>query len=89
MEKQVFTALHSAPSNEEIAADLNISTRTVKFHIANIRAKLGGLTRLRLCLLSALHHRGLPALCTSCAQTFAKLPKCSTSAFNLSDASAL
>ncbi|MFG2598173.1 helix-turn-helix transcriptional regulator [Streptomyces sp. NPDC048462] len=69
-EEQIFAALHSAPSNEEIAACLHISPRTVKFHLGNIRAKLDGISRLRLCLLSALHHRGLRSLCQSCAPVF-------------------
>ncbi|WP_244318313.1 helix-turn-helix domain-containing protein [Streptomyces brevispora] len=74
MEEQIFTTLHSAPSNEEIAAHLHVSPRTVKFHLANIRAKLDGITRLRLCLLSALHHRGLLSLCRACAPAFPELP---------------
>lgn len=69
-EEQIFTALHSAPSNEEIAACLHISPRTVKFHLGNIRAKLDGISRLRLCLLSALHRRGLMSLCHACAPAF-------------------
>ncbi|MEU8627656.1 helix-turn-helix transcriptional regulator [Streptomyces sp. NPDC048669] len=67
MEEQLFATLHSAPSNEEIAARLHVSPRTVKFHLANIRAKLDGISRLRLCLLSALHRRGLRSLCRACA----------------------
>ncbi|THA72809.1 hypothetical protein E6P78_01325 [Streptomyces sp. A0958] len=65
-EKQFFMTLHSAPSNEEVAACMHVAPRTAKFHIANIRSKLGGMSRLRLCLLSALHHRGLLSLCASC-----------------------
>ncbi|MCP3822401.1 LuxR family transcriptional regulator [Streptomyces sp. A3M-1-3] len=53
-EAAVFALLHTAPSNEEIARDLHISERTVKFHIANLRKKLGEVSRLQLCLLAAL-----------------------------------
>ncbi|MGW1224036.1 LuxR C-terminal-related transcriptional regulator [Streptomyces sp. NPDC001515] len=69
-ELRIFEVLHSAPAHEDIAASLFITTRTVKFHLANLRQKLGGLTHLQLCLLAALHHRGLPALCDSCASGF-------------------
>ncbi|MFG2673000.1 helix-turn-helix transcriptional regulator [Streptomyces sp. NPDC048445] len=69
-EEQLFATLHSAPSNEEIAARLHISPRTVKFHLTNIRSKLDGMPRLRLCLLSALHRRGLLSLCSTCAPVF-------------------
>ncbi|WP_353962447.1 MULTISPECIES: helix-turn-helix transcriptional regulator [unclassified Streptomyces] len=78
-EEQLFVTLHSAPSNEEVAARLHVTPRTVKFHMANIRSKLGGMTRLRLCLLSALHHRGLLSLCGDCTLLFTKLPTGSTS----------
>ncbi|WP_406453519.1 helix-turn-helix transcriptional regulator [Streptomyces sp. NBC_00876] len=73
-EEQLFATLHNAPSNEEVAAHLHVTPRTVKFHIANIRSKLGGMTRLRLCLLSALHHRGLLSLCDACMPLFANPP---------------
>lgn len=53
-EAAVFALLHTAPSNEEIAHGLCISERTVKFHISNMRKKLGEVSRLQLCLLAAL-----------------------------------
>lgn len=73
-EKQLFATLHNAPSNEEVAACLHVTPRTAKFHIANIRTKLGGMSRLQLCLLSALHHRGLLSLCDSCMLLFTSWP---------------
>ncbi|WP_413252830.1 helix-turn-helix domain-containing protein [Streptomyces brevispora] len=73
-EERVFAMLYCAPSTDEIATHLHISPRTVKFHITNLRAKTGGLSRLRLCLLAALKRHGIPSLCTSCAHTFAKQP---------------
>ncbi|MEU0396335.1 LuxR C-terminal-related transcriptional regulator [Streptomyces sp. NPDC006208] len=53
-EVMLFARLHTAPSNEELAASLHISVRTVKFHVANMRRKLGDVSRLQLCLLAAL-----------------------------------
>jgi DNA-binding CsgD family transcriptional regulator len=71
-EERVLATLYYAPSNGEIAARLHIAPRTVKFHITNLRAKLGGLNRLGLCLLSAMNRRGIPSVCLSCARAFAK-----------------
>lgn len=73
-ELRIFEGLHSAPAHEDIAASLFITTRTVKFHLANLRQKSGGLSHLQLCLLSALHHRGIPALCEPCASEFTDGP---------------
>ncbi|WP_448318762.1 response regulator transcription factor [Streptomyces sp. CO7] len=50
----VFQHLHSGPSNADLAQKLSVTPRTIKFHITNIREKLGGITRLQACLLSAL-----------------------------------
>lgn len=55
-EVTLFARLHDAPSNEELATSLHISVRTVKFHVANMRRKLGDVSRLQLCLLAALRH---------------------------------
>ncbi|MGW1224033.1 helix-turn-helix domain-containing protein [Streptomyces sp. NPDC001478] len=74
-ERQVFAALYSGPSNEELAARLHITPRTVKFHIVNLRTKLGGLTRLRLHLLAALERLELPAVCPACAHVLAEQPR--------------
>ncbi|TPQ23805.1 LuxR C-terminal-related transcriptional regulator [Streptomyces sporangiiformans] len=57
-ESVVFALLHSAPSTLDISRELNISERTAKFHISNMRTKLGGISRLQLCLLSALSRLG-------------------------------
>ncbi|MFE0424306.1 response regulator transcription factor [Streptomyces sp. NPDC058953] len=54
-ELTVFELLAHAPSNDEIAERLYISERTVKFHIANLRRKLGGVSRHQICLIAALH----------------------------------
>ncbi|MFF3258736.1 helix-turn-helix domain-containing protein [Streptomyces sp. NPDC002932] len=86
-EEQLFATLHSAPSNEEIAARLHISPRTVKFHLTNIRSKLNGMPRLRLCLLSALHLRGLLSLCSACAPVFPKPAAVSPACTSLNSAS--
>ncbi|MFD4372618.1 helix-turn-helix transcriptional regulator [Streptomyces sp. NPDC058486] len=72
MEQRVFTALHTGPSNEELAARLRVTARTAKFHVTNLRAKLGGLSRLQLCVLSTLTGMRIPAVCASCACAIAK-----------------
>ncbi|WP_411073820.1 helix-turn-helix domain-containing protein [Streptomyces sp. cmx-4-7] len=74
MEQRVFTSLRGGPSNEELALRLRVTARTAKFHVTNLRAKLGGLTRLQLCLLAALTGMRIPAVCPSCACAFAKAP---------------
>ncbi|WP_338697486.1 helix-turn-helix transcriptional regulator [Streptomyces sp. Q6] len=71
-EERVLATLYCAPSNMEIAALLHMAPRTVKFHITNLRAKIGGLSRLGLCLLSAMNRQGIPSVCLSCADAFAK-----------------
>ncbi|MFD5146819.1 LuxR C-terminal-related transcriptional regulator [Streptomyces sp. NPDC058401] len=45
----------SGPTNGELAQSLCMSSRTVKFHLENIRGKLGGISRIQTCLL-AVHH---------------------------------
>ncbi|MFE2555116.1 helix-turn-helix transcriptional regulator [Streptomyces sp. NPDC059352] len=74
MEQRVFTALRGGPSNEELALRLRVTPRTTKFHVTNLRTKLGGLSRLQLCLLATLTGMHIPALCPPCACAFAKSP---------------
>lgn len=52
----MFHAMAYGPSNDELAVSLGLSIRTVKFHLENIRGKLGGISRVQTCLL-AVHHR--------------------------------
>jgi two-component system, NarL family, response regulator YdfI len=44
-ESQVLTMLAEGAANKEIAARLNISEHTAKFHVSSILAKLGATTR--------------------------------------------
>ncbi|MFE5767629.1 response regulator transcription factor [Streptomyces sp. NPDC056485] len=53
-ESAVFRSLATGASNQELAVELQLSVSTVKFHVHNIRAKLGGISRLQACLLAAL-----------------------------------
>ncbi|MEV6952661.1 helix-turn-helix transcriptional regulator [Streptomyces sp. NPDC051183] len=53
-ESAVFLCLATGASNAELAAELQLSVSTVKFHVHNIRTKLGGISRLQACLLAAL-----------------------------------
>ncbi|WP_053693686.1 response regulator transcription factor [Streptomyces sp. WM6372] len=53
-ESAVFLCLATGASNAELAGELQLSVSTVKFHVHNIRAKLGGISRLQACLLAAL-----------------------------------
>lgn len=55
-ELQMFDEMACGPTNEQLSNDLGITIRTVKFHLDNIRLKLGGISRLQMCLL-AMHHR--------------------------------
>lgn len=55
-ELQTFGAMACGPSNEELSKALGMTVRTAKFHLENIRGKLGGLSRVQVCLL-AVHHR--------------------------------
>ena len=57
-ESAVFLCLATGASNAELAVELQLSVSTVKFHVVNIRAKLGGISRLQACLLSALAREG-------------------------------
>jgi DNA-binding NarL/FixJ family response regulator len=51
-EQQVLDALLENLANKEIAVRLNISERTVKFHVSNLLAKFGVRRRADLILLS-------------------------------------
>ncbi|MFE2551499.1 response regulator transcription factor [Streptomyces sp. NPDC059355] len=53
-ESAVFLCLATGASNAELAGELQLSVSTVKFHVHNIRSKLGGISRLQACLLAAL-----------------------------------
>ena len=44
-EREVLDMMMEGLSNKEIAADLNVSTHTVKFHISSILGKLGASSR--------------------------------------------
>lgn len=55
-ELEVFTEMAGGPTNQQLAHCLGMSIRTVKFHLENLRGKLGGLSRIQTCLL-AVHHR--------------------------------
>lgn len=57
-ESAVFLCLATGASNRELAVELQLSVSTVKFHVVNIRAKLGGISRLQACLLAALAREG-------------------------------
>ncbi|MFJ8858481.1 response regulator transcription factor [Streptomyces sp. NPDC102451] len=57
----VFVRLQTGPSNAELGRCMHLTERTVKFHLANIRSKLGGISRLQLCLLAAHHEVCLTA----------------------------
>jgi len=51
-EQQILAALLENRSNKEIANQLNISERTVKFHVSNLLAKYGVQRRADLILMS-------------------------------------
>jgi DNA-binding NarL/FixJ family response regulator len=58
-EREVLNALLDNLSNKEIASHLNISERTVKFHVSNVLSKFGVQRRADLIVLS--FQGGLPA----------------------------
>jgi DNA-binding CsgD family transcriptional regulator len=64
-EREVIHQLLAGKSNKEIAASLNISIRTVEFHLGNIYDKLGVSTRVELILKlgdSTVVPQGRPAV---------------------------
>ncbi|WP_158791155.1 helix-turn-helix domain-containing protein [Streptomyces sp. NRRL WC-3549] len=65
-EAEVFSLLVSAPSYEEMAEQLGISRRTVRFHVAKIRQKLGGLQYHQLCAASYLQSVTTAPVVTPC-----------------------
>ncbi|MFJ2241738.1 helix-turn-helix transcriptional regulator [Streptomyces sp. NPDC087859] len=58
-ERQILGLLVFAEEYSELARSLGIAERTVKFHVANLRTKLGGLSRLQLCQVALLDLTGL------------------------------
>ncbi|MFJ4870857.1 helix-turn-helix transcriptional regulator [Streptomyces sp. NPDC088757] len=61
-EQEVLSAMPGGESNADMALSLGITERTVKFHVTNLREKLGGLTRLQLHLLALLNEAAAPRL---------------------------
>ncbi|MBD0707179.1 MULTISPECIES: helix-turn-helix domain-containing protein [unclassified Streptomyces] len=51
-EVQVLSSMPGGESNTDLAESLGITERTVKFHVTNMREKLGGLSRAQLHLLA-------------------------------------
>jgi DNA-binding NarL/FixJ family response regulator len=52
-EEEVLAALAKGLQNKEIAAQLNITERTVKFHVSSIMGKLGAGNRTEVVTLAA------------------------------------
>lgn len=60
-ERDVLQLLGLGLSDAEVAAVLCITTRTVKFHVANVVRKLGGVSRIQAGLVAvAYHERSCP-----------------------------
>jgi len=59
-EIEVLRMVADGLSNKEIAAELGISTHTAKFHVAQIIAKLGAMSRTEAALIGV--RRGLVPL---------------------------
>lgn len=66
-EEKILDLLRGGPTNAEIATHLGITTRTVKFHVSNLRVKHLGLSRLQLCLLATLRRLGHSAVAAGTA----------------------
>lgn len=68
-EQQIVDAIESGATNGEIARELSLSERTVKYHLTHIFSKLGVTDRIALAHY-ALRHRHSTYLCSSadCAQ---------------------
>jgi DNA-binding NarL/FixJ family response regulator len=63
-EKEVLAGIMNSLLNKEIAADLNISERTVKFHVSSLLAKFRVRSRFELMQVahgSAAANLGAPA----------------------------
>ncbi|MFF0423177.1 helix-turn-helix transcriptional regulator [Streptomyces sp. NPDC004520] len=60
-EIEVLSAMPGGESNTDLAECLGITERTVKFHVTNMREKLGGLSRAQLHLLALLAEAIWPA----------------------------
>ncbi|MEU8539556.1 helix-turn-helix transcriptional regulator [Streptomyces sp. NPDC048717] len=65
-EVEVLSAMPGGESNTDLAEYLGITERTVKFHVTNMREKLGGLSRAQLHLLALLTEAVWP--CQTCRQ---------------------
>ncbi|MFG2111390.1 helix-turn-helix transcriptional regulator [Streptomyces sp. NPDC048718] len=65
-EVEVLSAMPGGESNTDLAEYLGITERTVKFHVTNMREKLGGLSRAQLHLLALLTEAVW--LCQTCRQ---------------------
>ncbi|WP_418959332.1 helix-turn-helix domain-containing protein [Streptomyces tritici] len=50
-ESQILVQLAASQDSDELSRAMGISVRTVKFHVANLRNKLGGISRFQLCLV--------------------------------------
>ena len=63
-EREVLDALLENLANKEIASRLNISERTVKFHVSNLLSKLGVRRRADLILLCFQHRQAVAPVLT-------------------------
>ncbi|WP_187282327.1 MULTISPECIES: helix-turn-helix domain-containing protein [unclassified Streptomyces] len=54
-EREIFSLLSNAPTFDDLAESLKITKRTVKFHVHNMRERLGGISYTQLCVVSYLH----------------------------------
>ncbi|MGW8768471.1 response regulator transcription factor [Streptomyces sp. NPDC055815] len=75
-EIEVLSAMPGGESNTDLAECLGITERTVKFHVTNMREKLGGLSRAQLHLLALLTEAVWPA--RLCHEYAGRLPELRT-----------
>jgi DNA-binding NarL/FixJ family response regulator len=54
-EREVFCLLSAGLSNNELAGELGVTTRTAKAHVANVVDKLALDSRLQVCLLACVY----------------------------------
>jgi DNA-binding NarL/FixJ family response regulator len=54
-EREVFLLLSAGLSNQDLAVELTVTTRTAKAHVASIIDKLGLDSRLQVCLLACVY----------------------------------